>query len=762
VIQEGLSPEQQAVLDSVRADMLLGRNWQAVKRFRTTFPDGPGASDELTLLLAKAEAGWSNWPEVRALLEGVLDGEAGDGLEAWYLLGRALEQEERWEEAEAAFGRALSSDRDAGLEAQLAPKLEARARRARIRGRLGRYAEALVDVEELGREDSATAGWVALELSERAAAEGLREETRQALSMVAREGVRRMGWDLLPEALLESGDSVGAEAAFWSALPSLTSPSDQATAWDRVGALRLARGDSMGARGAFHQVLALPRAGGASVRAAEALLSLGFDSVGVARAGARALAAAGRHREGLEVYGIYEELLDGPLPSSVRLAMARSHLNLGQGGRALPMVMEFAETEDPAVAAVALSLRVLALRQLGRGGEARGVEDELVRRFPTRPEAVEIAYARADALRNRGDLSGAIAGYQATVAMESSHNLAGQARMWMGHILLRLGREEEALEVYGAYLNEFPEGRRADEAAYWRGRTLLAEGLEVEGRELLKRLPTTHPLSYYSVRAGELLGEPYNPPIPAVPDPLPFPGVLREGLERFDRLLAVGLDRGAVWEANSLAALLRRDTDSERRQGGLLRLAHELNNRGFTREGINLGWEVRRDGRPLDRHLLAAIYPFPYQAIVLAEALERGIDPFLMAGLIRQESAFWVEARSRADARGLMQVLPSTGRELARGAGPAGFNPDDHLYEAEINIHLGMAFFADMRRRFGEDLPIILSAYNAGPTRALRWRQYPEARDMHLFVERIPFTETRGYVKNVLANRAIYTWLYGS
>ncbi len=132
-----------------------------------------------------------------------------------------------------------------------------------------------------------------------------------------------------------------------------------------------------------------------------------------------------------------------------------------------------------------------------------------------------------------------------------------------------------------------------------------------------------------------------------------------------------------------------------------------------------------------------------------------------MAGLIRQESAFWVEARSRADARGLMQVLPATGRELARASGPEGFQPDSHLYEAEINIHLGVAFFADMRRRFGEDLPIILSAYNAGPTRAPRWREFPEVGDMTRFVERIPFAETRGYVKNVLLNREIYSWLYG-
>ena len=70
-----------------------------------------------------------------------------------------------------------------------------------------------------------------------------------------------------------------------------------------------------------------------------------------------------------------------------------------------------------------------------------------------------------------------------------------------------------------------------------------------------------------------------------------------------------------------------------------------MNSRGFTREGINLGWEVRREEPTLDRHLLKALYPFPYRDIVLAEALERGIDPFLMAGLIRQESAFRFEAR---------------------------------------------------------------------------------------------------------------------
>jgi len=760
-----VSAQQEAVLDSVRLEMAQGRDWHAAQHLRATFPEGPGGNEELVLLFAEAEAGWSNWPRVRALLEEPLAAGQARDPEAWYLLGRALEEEGLWEEAEAAYGRILDTldGEDPENPEGPATRMRARARRARIRGRLGRYAQALIDVDGIKGEDSTMAGWVSLEVAERAAADGFREEARLALSMVGPEEVRQLGWSLLPRALLAAGDSTGAEAAYWSALPSLSSASDQAMAWDRVGTLRLARGDSVGARGAFHQVLALSSAGREGLRAADALLELGFDSVDVALAGARTLAGAGRHEEALEAFGSYEGLLgEGVSPtSSVLLAKARSHLSLGQSGVSLALATELGESLDPRVAAPALVLRTQALRRLGKGGEARAVEDELVERFSERSEAVEVLFLRADALRSRGDREGAIRGYQETVALAPSQNRAGQARMLMGQLLLGMGREEAALEVYSAYLSDFPQGRRWDEAAFWAGRLLLSLDLGEEGGDLLNQLRQDHPLSYYSVRAGELLGEPYDPPIPAPADSLPFPAILQAGLATFDRLLAIGLDRGAVWQAGALAGRLRTEADPSRREGGLLRLAHELNSRGFTREGINLGWDLRRVGRPWDRDLLAAVYPFPYRGIVQAEAGGRGLDPYLMAGLIRQESAFWVEARSRADARGLMQVLPATGRGLARVSGPEGFRPDSHLYDAEINIHLGMAFFSDMRRRFGDDLPIILSAYNAGPTRALRWRKFPEVEDMPRFVERIPFAETRGYVKNVIVNGAIYSWLYG-
>ena len=104
--------------------------------------------------------------------------------------------------------------------------------------------------------------------------------------------------------------------------------------------------------------------------------------------------------------------------------------------------------------------------------------------------------------------------------------------------------------------------------------------------------------------------------------------------------------------------------------------------------------------------------------------------------------------------------MPPTGAELARTHGPDGFT-EESLTRPEVNLHLGSAFFVAMSRRYDGELPFVLSAYNAGPTRATRWRRYPEASDLIRFTERIPFTETRGYVKNVRRNLALYEVLYG-
>jgi len=756
----------QTIPDSVRvrvsSDYEIGRFWHGVSRLREALDGALPEDEESLLLLAEGEVGWGNWEGARNVLAENLASGRVSGPLAWFILGRALEETGDVQGADEAFTRVLTAMAGGEGKPGSADAEEVHLRRARLRLRGTSPAGAAADLDAVLEGDSSRGSWLALELARKAAEDGAPAATLTFLSKVTPLEVRQRGWDLPARSLLVSGDSAGAEAAYWSVIASLPEASERAQAWEQVGELRSARGDSVGARAAFHQVLREDPRGNLAAAAATALVGLGFDSASVALVGAQALAGAGNARDALVAYGAYDDLRGGPRPSEVTQAMARVLLSLDEPREALDLLDAMEEGGAEGASATVLILRSQALGALGRRPEAIAIQDSLIAAYPDRPESVEVLYLRAVALQDRGNIPGAIQGLEATAALSPSQSLAGQARMRLGQLYLSRGEEPAAIEVFRDYLEAFPDGRRWDEAAFWAGRTLLSQGVEGEGRELLEQLRTRFGLSYYSVQAGALLGLSYQPEIPPAASPPPDPAWVSEGLARVDLLLRAELPEGAGWEVDRLARRIREMEAPADRRGLLLRLALELNERGLTREGINLGWEVRRLGGDWDRDLLKAVYPFPYQALVLREAQERGLDPFLMAGLIRQESAFWREALSRADARGLMQVLPATGAELARSRGPRGFAADEHLYRPEINVHLGMAFFSDLQRRFGDDLSILLSAYNAGPTRARRWREYPEAGDLTRFVERIPFTETRGYVKNVLLNREIYAWLYGT
>jgi soluble lytic murein transglycosylase len=267
------------------------------------------------------------------------------------------------------------------------------------------------------------------------------------------------------------------------------------------------------------------------------------------------------------------------------------------------------------------------------------------------------------------------------------------------------------------------------------------------------RAMTEQPVEYYAHLSAELLEEPYVIDFPEGEGPSE-PLWLTEGLRRLDLLNEAGLEPGVVAE---IARLRERGTGS---RATTLRLAEALIERGRTIDGINLGWALLEQAGGWDRQILRVAYPFPYRELVRREAAEWGIDPILMAAIIRQESAFKADIVSPAGAIGLMQVMPPTGAQLARTHGPRPFN-DLALSRPEVNLHLGAAFFVDMRRRYDGDLGLVLSAYNAGPTRATRWRSYPEASDPHRFTERIPIEETRGYVKSVRRNLGLYRALYG-
>ena len=140
------------------------------------------------------------------------------------------------------------------------------------------------------------------------------------------------------------------------------------------------------------------------------------------------------------------------------------------------------------------------------------------------------------------------------------------------------------------------------------------------------------------------------------------------------------------------------------------------------------------------------------------EAKRYGIDPYVAAGLIRQESVFNPNAISRVGARGLMQVMPATGQLVSKRQGIGTITAAD-LYNPALNIKLGMNYLAQVLGQFGR-IEYAAAACNAGPSRAQRWIAERGSMDIEDWIESIPFSETRGYVQGVLRYAANYRRLY--
>ena len=160
-----------------------------------------------------------------------------------------------------------------------------------------------------------------------------------------------------------------------------------------------------------------------------------------------------------------------------------------------------------------------------------------------------------------------------------------------------------------------------------------------------------------------------------------------------------------------------------------------------------------------DLRLYALRFPLPHEKHVRAESKKNGLDPAWVAALIRAESAWISDARSHANARGLMQLLPGTGKMEAKKLG-IGWSGDNLLYQPLTNITLGTAHLASMLRKHGGRPYLATAAYNAGPAPVARWLSQRAPNDVDLWIETIPYRETREYVARILAFSVIYDWRF--
>lgn len=153
------------------------------------------------------------------------------------------------------------------------------------------------------------------------------------------------------------------------------------------------------------------------------------------------------------------------------------------------------------------------------------------------------------------------------------------------------------------------------------------------------------------------------------------------------------------------------------------------------------------------------IYPWPYREVVERYAEANGLDPYLVAAVIRVESSFRPSAVSPKGARGLMQIMPATGAWIAGEMNLADFHPD-RLFEVELNIRMGTWYLRHLSEQFGRDLEVALAAYNGGRGNVKNWLAQGIWSGRSSDIARIPFPETRNYVLRVLRMHAIYRELY--
>jgi soluble lytic murein transglycosylase len=342
-----------------------------------------------------------------------------------------------------------------------------------------------------------------------------------------------------------------------------------------------------------------------------------------------------------------------------------------------------------------------------------------------------------------------------------------------------------------ALLDKYPASAYRPKTLYWLGKLEMAEGSQEEG-EYWDRLAVAAPGTYYALRveqtrsadsltSARLITEAVEPPswdaaeaeaqilpwlrgwtlVPTDTNLTTLPLTLTQRLDfrRGEALLAVGLRRealdafdgvrAAAWEDPVALAQLSLDFRERGLHGLAARTAYRL-------AGLWPKGDVQ--AAPLALQRLA--YPLIYADLLSAEAQEQGLDPLLLAALVRQESLFEPVAESYAGARGLGQVMPATGEGIARNLEMDDFVLDD-LYRPWVSIRFGAYYLGLQLGRFDDQILIALAAYNGGPGNTLRWLE-AGGDDLDLFVEVITAAQSRIYLQHVYEQYLIYEALYRS
>ena len=420
------------------------------------------------------------------------------------------------------------------------------------------------------------------------------------------------------------------------------------------------------------------------------------------------------------------------------------------------------------------ALKMYMLAEISRNENDQQGHDDLiaamVKRFPTSRWLEEALYSGGNMYLLKHDAKQATYHYSLLVQMFPKSTYAASAHWRAAWMNYRLRNYSEAARLMDEQIAHYPAGIEVPTALYWRGRIYEDEERNFGQAVNYYRLLSTAYINFYYADLArqrlKVLGT--QPAVPAaavlaavhVPEPPPLTGELPENEPHLikARLLAnaalneyIGPEIQASPESEQWGALAQAEIFVS--YGEYTRALQSMKHSGIPFFVL-----------PMDQvptvywHLL---FPQPYWGELVASSQRHGMDPSLVASLIRQESEFNAGAVSHANAYGLMQLLPSVGKSLARKDGIKSFHTE-LLLNPTVNLQLGTLNLKQVLDRFGGQPEYALAAYNAGDVPVRQWMASADYKDIPEFVESIPYTETREYVQAILRNREMYRALYPS
>ena len=453
-----------------------------------------------------------------------------------------------------------------------------------------------------------------------------------------------------------------------------------------------------------------------------------------------------------EAQSIVDEVKDGAVVTRALRVVADSARNLRRydvAARTLGLVVDRSSAERRP--GLKLEQARLYVRAKDPARALTGLES--IAGAGTEAEKAESLYLKARVLEDLNREADAVTAYRA-VAMQFPNREAAAASLWRLGWLAWVKRDVTSAQKSWTRLAELGgAGAYRLPALYWTGRAREQVGT-ASAAELYNQILAEAPRSYYGMLAAGRLGRTREG---GVSGQIALPQEPREALSDDSSLARVVLLRriNLIEEAASeLEEAVQGAVSNPVRLYGMASVYIEAERYHMALRIMRRHFQtLAATGDPsLPRAFWEMFYPYAWRDEMRDAAQRRGIDPYLVAAVVREESSYYPKATSPVGARGLMQLMPTTARLMS---------PGGDLEDPGFNIELGTRFLAGLMREFN-DPRLALAAYNAGPTRVRQWLNSRRSDDIEAFVEQIPFDETRLYVKKVVLSWDEYRRIYGS